>query len=119
MSLTTSDHHDVDVDRPVWWERLVRRKGHIGPVALWLLAIVVCVPLIIALARILAFPGVYLPELFGGDSLRVLGGMLNRSFSLEWVPPDDRWAILYILLLPTSVLLITLARLTFGLRVLG
>lgn len=119
MSLTTSDHHGVDVDRPVWWERLVRRKGHIGPVALWLLAIVVCVPLIMALARILAFPGVYLPELFGGDSLRVLGGMLNRSFSLEWVPPDDRWAILYILLLPTSVLLITLARLTFGLRVLG
>lgn len=119
MSLTTLGHHVVDVDRPAWWERLVRRKGHIGPVALWLLAIVACVPLIMVLARILAFPGIHIPELIGGDSLRLLGGMLNRSLSLEWVPPNDRWPILYILLLPTAALLIALARLTFGLRVLG
>ena len=119
MSPATLGHQDVEVGRPAWWEFFVRRKGHIGPRALWLLAIVACVPLLMAIARVAAFPGIHLPELFGGDSLRLLGGVLNRSLSLEWVPPDDRWSILYILLLPTAALLIALARLTLGLRVLG
>jgi hypothetical protein len=71
------------------------------------------------LARVAALPGVHLPGPFGGEVLRGIGSALNRSVSLEWVPPDDRWAVLYILLLPTAALLIALARLTFGLRVLG
>jgi D-alanine-D-alanine ligase len=99
-----------------WWESFARRKGHIGPLGLWLLAGVACLPLLMVLARVAALPGA---GPFGGEVLRAIGSALNRSVSLEWVPPTDRWAILYILLLPTAALLIALARLTFGLRVLG
>ena len=77
-----------------------------------------CLPLVLIVARTAALPGVEAPFPFG-DWLRAIGGGLNRWVSLEWVPPDDRWAVLYVLLLPTAALLIALARLTFGLRVLG
>lgn len=119
MSSTTFGQQGADPNRPAWWGRLVRRKGHIGPVALSLLGIAACAPLIMVLARVLALPGIDVPESIGGDSLRALGSMLNQSLTLEWVPPDDRWLILYILLLPAAALLVALARLTFGLRVLG
>jgi D-alanine-D-alanine ligase len=119
MSATTPVQQDVDPDQRDWWERVVRRKGYIGPGALLLLAVVACVPLVMAFARLLALPGIYIPEPLGGDAFRALGSLLNQSLSLEWVPPSAQWAILYILLLPTSALLIALARLTFGLRVLG
>jgi D-alanine-D-alanine ligase len=102
-----------------WSEYFVRRKGHIGPLGLWLLAIVACLPLVMVLARVAALPGAGLPGALGGEVLRVIGSALNGSVSLEWVPPEDRRAIIYILLLPTAALLIALARLTFGLRVLG
>jgi D-alanine-D-alanine ligase len=118
MNLATLGYRVFGPGRP-WWEYFVRRKGHIGPLGLWLLAIVACLPLLMVLARVAALPGVNLPGAFGGEVLRVIGSALNRSVSLEWVPPEDRRAILYILLLPTAALLIALARLTFGLRVLG
>lgn len=105
--------------RQPWWVGLVRPKGHIGPLTLSLLIALGCVPLIMAFTRILAFPGVEAPPIVGIDHLRALGNALNQWFSLEWVPPSDRPAILYLLLLPTGALLIALARLTFGLRVLG
>lgn len=113
MKLTMPDRGAAEAGGPRWWERLVRRKGNISSRAFWILAIVACLPLPMALARILALPGIHVP------GLSLIGGVLNRSFSLEWVPPADRWVILYILLLPTATLLIAIARLTFGLRVLG
>lgn len=94
-------------------QRWLRRKGHLSSRAVIILTILACVPLLTALARILAFPGIHVP------GLSLLGGALNNWFSFEWVPHSDRWAIVYILLLPTAALLIAVARLTFGLRVLG
>jgi D-alanine-D-alanine ligase len=95
------------------WERLLRRKGHLSSRALLLLTILACVPLAIAFVRILAFPGI---EVSG---LSPIGAVLNSWLSFEWVPHEDRWHIVYVLFLPTAALIITIARLTFGLRVLG
>jgi D-alanine-D-alanine ligase len=118
MNLATLGLRVFGAGRP-WWEYFVRRKGHIGPLGLWLLATVACLPLLMVLARVAALPGVNLPGPFGGEVLRMIGSALNGSVSLEWVPTGDLRVILYILLLPTAALLIALARLTFGLRVLG
>jgi D-alanine-D-alanine ligase len=96
---------------------LVRRKGHIEPALLGLLIVVCCIPLIMALARVLALPGADVPP--GGEWLRDLGRVLNQSFTLRWVTVDDRPTILYLLALPTGALLVAVARLTLGLRVLG
>jgi D-alanine-D-alanine ligase len=119
MDIARPGSAQLDAGGLDWWDRFVRRKGHITPRVLAILAIVACVPLVMALARLSALPGLHVPSLLGGDLLRVIGGALNGSFSLEWVPPADRWSILYILLLPTAALLIAFARLTLGLRVLG
>jgi D-alanine-D-alanine ligase len=78
-----------------------------------------CAPLVMALARLLAYPGMRQMDPPGFGWLRHLGESLNQSFTLQWVPPVDQWSILYVLMLPTAALLITLARLTFGLRVMG
>ena len=96
---------------------LVRRKGHIEPLLLGLLIVVACIPLIMALARVLALPGADVPP--GAEWLRDLGRLLNQSFTLRWVTVDDRPTILYLLALPTGALLVAVARLTLGLRVLG
>jgi D-alanine-D-alanine ligase len=119
MDIARSGSGQLDAGHLDWWDRVVRRKGHIPSRVLWLLAILACVPLVMALARLSALPGLHVPALLGGDVLRFVGGALNRSLSLEWVPPADRWSILYILLLPTAAMLIAFARLTLGLRVLG
>jgi D-alanine-D-alanine ligase len=106
-------------DNHIWWHRFVRRKGHIGPMGLSLLMVFACAPLVMVLARLLAFPGMLSPDLIGFDALRQFGSFLNQSFTLEWMPLANRRTILYILMLPTALLLITFAQLTFGLRVLG
>jgi len=99
--------------------RLVRPKGRIGPVGLAVLLLLGCLPFFMAFARLLAYPGMQRSIWNGFDLLHRLGAFLNRSLTLEWVPPDDRWTILYLLMLPTAVLLITVTRLTLGIRVLG
>jgi D-alanine-D-alanine ligase len=96
---------------------LVRRKGHIEPALLGLLIVIGCLPLIMALARVLALPGADVPP--GAEWLRDLGRLLNQSFTLRWVTVDDRPTVLYLLALPTGALLVAVARLTLGLRVLG
>jgi D-alanine-D-alanine ligase len=101
------------------WRGLVRRKGHIDPLLLRLLIGVACVPLLLAFARVLALPGSDVPPVFVAEWLRDLGLVLNQSFSLRWVPPSDRPTVLYLLTLPTGALLVAVARLTLGLRVLG
>lgn len=117
--MTTGSQQALELKPRAWWAGLVRPKGYLGPVSLSVLIVVACVPLAMVVARILAFPGIYIPEVIGGDLLRVPGSMLNESLSLEWIPPSNRWAILYLLLLPTGAMLIAVARLTFGLRILG
>lgn len=113
MHLAMPERQSAEASGPAGWKRLLRCKGHLGSRALSILTIVACLPLLTALARIAAFPGIHVP------GLSPLGGVLNSWVSFEWVPHPDRWAIVYILLLPTAALLISLARLTFGLRVLG
>lgn len=104
---------------PQWWETFVRPKGNIGPLGVSLLAVTACIPLFMASARVLAFPGMQPFDSVMLDGIRAFGTFLNLSFTLEWVPPSDRWTVLYLLLFPTAALLITIARLTFGMRVLG
>lgn len=113
IHLTLLDRPPAEPTSPAGWERLIKRKGHLSSRALLILTIIACVPLLTALARVLAFPGIHIP------GLSLLGDSLNSWFSFEWVPHADRWSIVYILLLPAAAVLITLARLTFGLRVLG
>ena len=95
------------------------RKGHIGTVTLIVLAAAALLPFFLLFCRSLALPGgesVWIP---GVGLLRDLGTVLDRSFTLDWIPPSDRSSILYLLLLPTGALLVALARLTLGVRVLG
>lgn len=113
IHLTLPDRQSAEAGAHAGWERLLRRKGHLSSRALLILTALACLPLLTALARVVAFPGIHVP------GLSALGGVLNSWFSFEWVPHEDRWTITYILLLPAAALLITLARLTFGLRVLG
>ncbi|MGH8222538.1 MAG: 7TM domain-containing protein, partial [Woeseiaceae bacterium] len=112
-------HGGADAARDPWWLGYVRPKGNIPPTALLALLMLACVPLVMVLCRVLAFPGVEPIATIGFDSLREFGQTLNESLSLAWVPAGERDTILYLLLLPTGALLIVLARLTFGLRVLG
>lgn len=111
----THRHSGESVSR----SRFLRPKGHIGPRALFALMIAGTIPLVMALSRVLAFPGILPAGIPGGEMLYDLGRALNESVSLAWVPASDRPAILYLLLLPTGALLVALARLTFGIRVLG
>jgi D-alanine-D-alanine ligase len=113
IHLAMPNRQPAEAGQPAGWERLIRRKGHLSSRVLLILTVLACLPLLTALARIFAFPGLHIP------GLSLLGSTLNSWFSFEWVPHADRWAIAYILLLPTAALLIALARLTFGLRVLG
>ena len=97
---------------------LIRRKGYIGPMSLAALTVLGCLPLLMAFCRILALPGESL-SVVGLGPLRALGETLNQSFTLDWIPPGDRGAILYLLMLPTAALLVVFTRLTLGVRVLG
>jgi len=97
---------------------LARRKGHIGPKTLAVLAVLGAFPLVLVFCRMLALPGESM-SLIGVGPLRALGEVLEQWFSLDWIPPSDRGSILYLLLLPTGALLIAFARLTLGVRVLG
>ena len=116
---TEADRADPYRVPPAWWERWIRRKGNIEPAAVWLLVGAGCLPFVLSLARMLALPGADPPALLELGHLRELGLLLNRSLTLEWVPPGDRPDILYLLLLPTGALLVAVARLTLGLQVLG
>ena len=106
-------------DAGPWWSGLIRRKKHVGPWALTALTFFGCLPLLLTLSRIVALPAGDSLPLPGLTVLQGLGEFLNQNFTLDWVPPSDRTKILYLLLLPTGALLVTVARLTLGIRVLG
>ena len=101
------------------WRRWFRPKGYLNQWGLVLLLLLAGATLLMGLARVLAAPGMALPDIVLLQELRQIGAALNDSLTLEWVPPADRHAVIYLVLLPTGALLITIARLTFGLRVLG
>ena len=96
--------------------RLVRPKGNLSRPVKWTLFTIAFLPLLSVAIRVLAFPGV---TDFGFGAIQSLGGALNQVFSLSAVPANQRDHVLYLLFLPTSAMLVALARLTFGLRVLG
>lgn len=101
------------------WQHWFRPKGYLNQWGLVLLLLLAGATLLMGLARMLAAPGMALPDIVLLQELRQVGAALNDTFTLEWVPPADRHAVIYMVLLPTGALLITIARLTFGLRVLG
>jgi D-alanine-D-alanine ligase len=113
------DPVDSPTERVAWWERWVQRKGHIGPLGIALLWGAVALTVVMACTRVLAYPGLLPQGIFGLEALRHIGNFLNQTLTLEWVPPADRHHILYLVMLPTAALIITLARLTLGLRMLG
>lgn len=95
---------------------LFRPKGHLPATGLRVLLVLAALPLVSMALRSLALPG-----LLGvaPGPLGELGAALSQLFSLRDVPPDQRDHVLYLLFLPTSALLVALARLTFGIRVMG
>ncbi len=95
---------------------LLRPKGRLSRAARWGLATLAFLPILSVAFRSMAFPGVLDPGLGG---VREIGSILNQLFSLSEVPSDQRDHALYLLFLPTSAMLVALARLTFGIRVLG
>ena len=96
-----------------------RPKGYLSPSALAFVLLLIGATLLMVLARATAMPSTPVPDWWLFEPLRRMGALLNDSFTLEWVPLADRHAVTYLLMLPTAVLLITIVRLTFGLRVLG
>ncbi len=96
----------------------MRPKGNLTQLELALLLVAATVPLLVVAVRVAALPGVLGPEL-SWTGLTALGNQLDQMLSLQSVPPGDRDRVLYLLLLPTCALLIGLARLTLGIRVIG
>lgn len=103
--------------------RILRGKGYLSTSDLMVVGMVAIVSLLAFTARLLPTPGLQLTDgLIPGtllSPLASLGHFLDTAVTLEWVPIAQRHLVIYLMLLPTAALLITLARLTFGLRVLG
>lgn len=94
-------------------------KGYLGSRGLVLLLLLISLTLLMVLARVIAAPGMPLADWPLLDILGQFGAMLNHTLTLTWVPHSDLDTVIYLLLLPTAALLISIVRLTFGLRVLG
>jgi len=101
-----------------WAETWLRPKGNISSSTLSLLLVIGLLPLASVALRILSLPGILGPG-SSGTLLPSIGHALSQIFSLHDIPPGDRHRVLYILFLPTGALLIALARLTFGIRLIG
>ncbi len=98
---------------------LVRPKGYLGGTGHTVAALLIAVPLLMLAARMLALPGVRMAEWPFMAWMAQLGDALDSAFTLAWVPKPDRRAVDYLVFLPTAALCIVLARLTFGLRIIG
>ncbi|MCP4005011.1 MAG: hypothetical protein GY725_12525 [bacterium] len=101
-----------------WRAGWLRPKGNLTRGELAILLSIAIVPLLIVAVRISALPGVLHPGM-SGSLLPTIGHDLNQVLSLKNIPAADRSSILYMLLLPTGAMLIVIARLTFGLHVIG
>lgn len=105
------------------YTRLLRAKDYLSNSDLAALGIVAILSLLAFTARLVPSPGItatdpLIPAALV-STLASLGYFLDTVVTLEWVPVSQRHLVIYLMLLPTAALLITLARLTFGLRVLG
>ncbi len=96
----------------------LRPKGNLSRGELFLLLALALLPLISVALRTLALPGILSPGM-SGTLLPSIGHELSRILSLQSIPPADRDRILYLLFLPTGAVLIALARMTLGLRLIG
>ena len=111
----------------VHYVRVLGGKGYLSTLDLAVLGLVAILSLLAFTARIVPTPGLNIMDGFILGTLvnsllsplASLGHFLDTVVTLEWVPIAQRHLVIYLVLLPTAALLITLARLTFGLRVLG
>ncbi|MEO5616599.1 MAG: 7TM domain-containing protein [Candidatus Eisenbacteria bacterium] len=93
----------------------IRERRSLTRVELVILTALAVLPLLSIALRFLALPGVD-SRLEG--AVRI-GDFLNQVLSLSDVPVYQRQHVIYLLLIPTSALIVTLARLTLGLKVLA
>lgn len=105
-------------DATSWPASWLRPKGNLTRGELYFVLALALLPLISVALRILALPGMLSPGL-SGTLLPSIGHDLSRILSLQGIPPADRHRVLYLLFLPISAILIALARLTLGMRVIG
>ena len=98
---------------------LWKPKGYLRSFGLMFTLLLTLLVLLMMLARILALPDMLLADWPLLNGLSQLGVLLNNSLSLAWVPAADRDTVIYLLVLPSAALLISIVRLTLGLRVLG
>ncbi len=116
---TSKDLPGPDAFRLSGWSWILRGKGYLSSLDLTVLTLIATLSLVAFIARILVTPGMNAPAGSMLGPVVNLGQFLNSVVTLEWVPTLQRHAIIYVMLVPTAALLITLARLTLGLRVLG
>lgn len=98
---------------PASW---LRPKGNISRGGLLILLAIAVLPLLVMILRVSSWPGV-LGE--GGGTLQEFGHELNELLSLRNIALADRDRVLYLLFVPIGAVLIAVARLTFGVRVIG
>lgn len=96
-----------------------KSKGYLGTTALVSIALLTSLALLMIMSRIFAMPGMPLADWPSLDNIVRLGVLLNSTLTLTWVPVADRDVVVYLLLLPIAALLISITRLTLGLRILG
>ena len=101
-----------------WPASWVRPKGNLTRGELYFLLALALLPLISVGLRILALPGILSPGL-SGTLLPSIGHDLSRILSLQGIPHTDLHRVLYLLFLPIGAILIALARLTLGMRLIG
>ena len=89
-----------------------RERRILSHAELAVLIVIAMLPLLSIALRISALPG-------GFDGFAWIGAPLNQLLSLDDVPSSQRDHIIYLLLIPTSALIVTVARLTLGLKVLA
>lgn len=106
---------DPDLPSAARW---IRPKGNLSQTELSALLAVALLPIVIVVVRVLSMPDV-LGGALSGSWLAAIGRELSHVLSLHDVPAADRNRVLYMLFLPTSALVIAIARLTFGIRVIG
>jgi D-alanine-D-alanine ligase len=94
----------------------IRERRHLSRQEMVILTILAMLPLLSIALRILALPGV---DSSGMGGLAWLGDNLNQLLSMSDVPVHQRNHVIYLLLIPSSAIIVTLARLTFGLKVLA
>ena len=93
-----------------------RERRVLSRTELAILGALAVLPLLSIALRVLALPGV---DHRGLEGLASIGDSLNQALSLSDIPWVQRNQVIYLLLIPSGAILVSLARLTFGLKVLA